>query len=262
MDPSSHFPRARSTCAIAALAVLCLLQGSYALHAEGQQRSRAEFERYREAAWAHFRKRCKDDAGEHVYGTAEDVEGFFLEHPRKKPTEAQLRDQYWLGDPYGLVLYPPAQISGYLRDLDDNDIPTLKSTIHRGYKFVETPSPSGKPGVLRYYIDGASGRVVSSAATNRRSRYMVSWRDISTERDRMYWVAGGRLRITDTSTGRLLGERIGLVFETGFGSTAGGRRPWLVAQHTACPPIRISTPMHRLFVEKVLKPGRHHENKK
>lgn len=254
--------RTRTTGVVAALVLLGLFPGSHALRAMEQQRSRAEIEKYREAAWAHFRKRCKENAGERIYGTAKDVKGFFLERPRKKPSEAQLRDQYWLGDPYGLVLYPPAQISGYLRDLDDKDLPTLKSTAHLGYRFVETPSPSEKSKVLRYYIDRTSGRIVSRSDTDRRSRYMVSWRDISTKRDRMYWVAGGRLLITDTSTGRLLGERVGYVFETGFGSTTGGRRPWLVAQHTACPPIRINAPMDRLFVEKVLKPSRHEHRTK
>jgi hypothetical protein len=61
-------------------------------------------------------------------------------------------------------------------------------------------------------------------------------------------------------SGELLGERVGYVFEAGFGSTSAGRRPWLFAQRNACPPIPMNAAIDRVFVEKVLKPKREMPN--
>ena len=41
---------------------------------EQEFKTREEFGRYREAAWAHFNKRCKEDAKETIYRVVEDVQ--------------------------------------------------------------------------------------------------------------------------------------------------------------------------------------------
>jgi hypothetical protein len=76
--------RARAVGMVTAIALLALLPGNYVLRAMEQERSRADFEKYREAAWAHFRKRCKEDAGEKIYRVVEGVEGIFLRKPRNR----------------------------------------------------------------------------------------------------------------------------------------------------------------------------------
>ena len=244
--------RGKVTAGVVVALAFSVLPGINAKEAIERKLAQAESAKYREAAWAHFRKRCKEKAGEKISQVIEDVEGIYLQRPREKPKESDLRDQYWMGDPYGLVLYPPAEISQYLRDLDSNGIPTVKSTEHGGFRFVETPSVG--PGFLRHEIDDVGGKVVTLHSDIRHSRYEVSWEDISISEDRKYWVAGGRLKVLDLSTNEVLGERVGYVIETSFGSTAGGRRPWLIAQRNACPPIRRNAAVDRLFVQKVLKP--------
>jgi len=211
-----------------------------------------EQQKYREAAWSHFRKLCNENAGEKIYRTVENVEGIFLERPRTKPSEFDLRDQHWMGDPYGLVMYPPAEIARYLNFLDPKGIPTKRKTARQGFKYVITRQSDGK--YLAHRLDPANENLVSTRAAMQPSRYAITWRDVSTDEDRKYWVAGGQLRIIDVVTADVLGERIGYVLDSGFGSTAGGRVPWLIARRNACPPIERNVAKDRLFVEQVLKP--------
>lgn len=219
-----------------------------------QFKTREEQIRYREAALDHFRTVCREKAGEIVHRVVENVDGILLKTPQRRPSDFSLRDQYWKADWYGVVLYPPAEISRYLFDLDDNSIPTVIPTSRSGYAFVETPNSNGS-GFVVHRRGTNRDSVVAEVSQTRRSRYGVVREDISTERDRSYWVAGGRLAVIDLSTGSVLGERIGYVLEAGFGSTAGGRRPWLIAQRNACPPIPRNAAIDRLFVQKVLRPA-------
>jgi hypothetical protein len=255
-----RLPRARLRKVGAATMVLAMFGIPSAIYMQqsiAQERTaaarRTEQQRFREAAWAHFRKRCAENAGEKIYRTANDVKGIYLLKPRSEPSEWDLKDQYWMGDLYGLVLYPPAEISRYLSDLDDNDISTKKRTSRPGFGFVEALNPRGS-GFFVHRLGSSRDKIVTETAETRQSRYAVTRDDISTKEDRSYWVAGGRLAVTDLMTGEVLGERIGYVLEPGFGSTSGGRRPWLLAQNVACPPIKRNAAIDRLFVQKVLRP--------
>lgn len=250
--------RMKTIAIAAALALLGVTPGTYASRTLEQYRSRAEFENYRKAAWAHFKKRCAEDAGEKIIQTVDDVHGIFLERPRQRPTEAQLQDQYWMGDPYALVVYPPVEISRYLYDLDQRGLSTTRRTSRRGFDYVVVPQKNGK--FLEYRLDRTNDHFITKELDTQPSRYSVTWQDISTQEDRKYWVAGGRLQVFDRQSNKLLGERIGYVFEQGFGATGGGRRPWLIAQHNACPPIQRNVAMDRLFVDKVLRRGNGGQN--
>ena len=243
--------------AVVMIVVLAVLPCVHANDVEipKQTRTPEEFAKYREAARAHFQKRCKENAGEKIHRTIEDVEGIFLAKPRKRPTELDLKDQHWMGDPYGIVLYPPAEISRYLSYLDDNDISTTKRTLRPGYAFVEVPSANGSE-FIRHRLGGTRDKTASERSVVRQSRYAVIRDDISTREDRTYWVGGGRLAVVDLSTNEVLGERIGYVLEPGFGSTAGARRPWLFAEGVACPTIKRNVAIDRLFVQKILRPSR------
>jgi len=137
--------------------------------------------------------------------------------------------------------------------LNSNDFPTVKDTDRRGYRFVETPNPKGE-GFLRYRLSNDNEKLEHEEIGMLESRYMVRQEDISTSEDRSFWVAGNRLSIIDMKSRQVLGERVGYVFESGFGSISGGRRPWLIAQDNACPPIARNSPINRLFLEKVLIP--------
>ena len=225
-----------------------------------QFRNEEELKKYREAAVGHFHKRCRENAGEKIYRTVPNVQGAFLERPRTGPTDSSLRDQYWMGDPYGLVLYPPAEISRYLNYLDEKGIPTKRKTARLGFQYVVIQRSRGE--YIQYRLQAGSDELLTTVLGAQPSRYSVTWQDISTEEDRKYWVAGGRLQVIELETRHVLGERIGYVFESGFGSTAGGRVPWLIARRNACPPIERNVAKDRLFVEKVLRPSKDESNGK
>ena len=251
--------RTRTVGVVTAVALLGLLPGNYVLRAMEQTRSRTEFEKYREAA--HFKKRCDTRAGELINRTVKDVDGVLLLRPRKAATEGNLRDQYWMGDPYGHdSMRPDSEIRNYLRYLNENDVPVIRPTSHPGYRYVETASPQGV--FMRFELSKDGKRIVGHPIDKASSKYAVTWEDISTQEDRQFWVAGGRLQVIVPDTGEILGERVGYLIEPQFGSQRGGRRPWLHARLTAsefaaCPPFRAKSllPINRLFVEKVLKPA-------
>ena len=193
MVPISHLSRAKLVGVVTALAVLGFLLGGYLLRVIEQYRLRAEFENFREVAWAHFKKRCAESAGERIIQTVDGVQSIFLERPRQRPREAQLRDQYWMGDPYGLVLYPPVEISRYLSYVDEDGYSRTKRTSRPGFDYVVVPQENGK--FLRYRLDETRNGFITTQLDSQPSRYSVTWQDISTREDRKYWVAGGRLQV-------------------------------------------------------------------
>ena len=204
------------------------------------------------SAWAHFKKRCMENAGEKITRSVVAPESIFIRNPRTTlPHSPQLTDQYWMGDPYALTT-AEGELSNYLHDLDDNDRGTRRRTPRSGFAFVETPNSAG-PGVLVHRLDDDRWRIVSEVSTQRRSRYAVERQDISTAEDRSHWVAGGRLAVIDLSTNEVLGERIGYVWDPGMGRGNGWTPAWMWAQPWSCPRIRREASPDRLFVEKVLR---------
>jgi hypothetical protein len=144
----------------------------------------------------------------------------------------------------------------FLADLDKNGIAVNRRTQHKGYDFVEVLRADGR--VARYRRDDPTKPPTEQDSVASLAQYGVSWEDISTDEDRRYWVAGGKLQIIDLRSNEVLAERIGYLFEAGFGSTSGGRRPWVYARlfysEQACPAFRRHAHINRMFVEKVLAP--------
>ena len=203
-------------------------------------------------ARAYFQKMCDEKSGERINQVVDGVEGIFLQRPREKPTDSNLRDQYWMGDPYGFVMYPPVEIARYLQFLDKDNIPTRKRTARAGYEYVVVPRGEG---YVSYRLAADKERLVPEVLDRQPSRYAVLWEDISTREDRSHWVAGSRLTVREISRGRVLGERTAYVFDSALGSTQGARKPWLIARYKdACPPKKRGVATDRLFVEKVLRP--------
>jgi len=217
---------------------------------------------YRKAAWAHFKKRCDENAGEKIYKIAQNVDGIFLMKPRPKATQDQLRDQYWMGDPYGYRHSMPWQFP-FLWDLNERGGSTTTRTERRGFDFVEVPQPDSanqfKEPVLHFTLNRESRKLVEKSVSTRQSVYGIVWEDTSTREDRSYWVAGSKFQVVDLRSNEVMAERIGYLIESGFGSTGygGGRDAWDAATVTgsACPPFERHALVDRLFVEKVLKPS-------
>lgn len=229
---------------------------------------------YREAAWAHFRKQCKENARETILQEMPDVDGIFLAKPRTKPTEKELRDQFWMGDPYGYsnyeALYP---IATYLFPRSGRTISGIRFSPIAGFKFVEVEiADAGRskeqPRFLRYELESILVRNLSTGKPEKRtepqstpvaklrSKYGVTWEDISSPEDRRFWVAGSRLEVYEIQTKRVVGERIGYVIEPRFGDLSKGRRPWLAVgriKAAFCPSFENYSHKNKEFVAKVLK---------
>lgn len=248
------------------VAALSILPGIAAKDAIERKVAQADIETYRLEAWAHFEKRCAADAGEKIYRTIENVKGLLLLKPRQQATDVQLRDQYWRGDPYGHdSIVPDSEIRNFIGYLNDRNVATKTPTSRPGYQFVETKNPGG--GYTRFQLSATGQEFKQTSVAEPESLYGITWTDISTDEDRKYWVAGGRLQVVKLATNEVLGERIGFLLEPGFGSIAGGRVPWgharfMSSNRAACPPFqpRSLVPINRLFVEKVLVPARRGSN--
>ena len=194
-------------------------------------------EAYAKAAWAYFKNKCVTEAGEKIYKTFTGVKSVLIVKPLPPATDKDHFDQFWYGDPYSL----PATSNRVVRAAGLLTLGSRKdSHIYRGLQFVEFRDDTG--GKLQY-------RKVSSPQDHNDfyveniekpiSSYGVSWDDISTPEDRKYWIAGSRLRVIDLASNSTIAERIGYFIEAGFGSNAGGRRPWLTSRgpQTTCPPL-------------------------
>ena len=252
-----RFLRARAIGVVIALALLGFVPGNYILRAVEQRHPRVEFEKYREAAWAHFRKRCKENAGEKIFNVVPNVKGIFLDKPRRRPRQSDLRNRNWKGDPYGLDYYGDAEIVTYLYRLNEKGVPTTGPGVRGSYDFVETRDPNSH--LFVRFVRSGKDRISSELVKTRSSRYEITWEDISSAEDRKYWIAGGKLRVIDGATNAVLGQRIGYLIDPGFGSTSGARVPWLHARlhasESTCPPVQPNAATNRLFVEKVLIPS-------
>ena len=235
---------------VKALCTLMVLGIFYGPMVPGALRTHEHQQRYAKAK-ALFDERCKT-AGEKIYRTVEDVEGVLLTNLR--PSNISDRSQYEADDQYGHNVGGEEYVRYYLIGGSD-----LKSR----YKYVEAVSekqkmrfttPLSAEKSYEYWVKGGGTVGIESKAVDSfTSLYAIEWKDVSTKEDRDFWVAGGALRITDRKTGETLGERVGYLLETGFGSTAGQRSPWSWARYYAasCPSLNEH---NRIFVEKVLKP--------
>lgn len=225
----------------------------------------------KQAAIDHYMKRCKQDAGEKIVQVVHNVEGIFIAKPRMKASELNLNDQFWMGDPYGYSEYEAAHpAAAYLFDRSGKTITSLELTPIKGYPFVEIVNPSyvkdnGEAKYLRYTLkltevrdgDKVERRLKSVAepVDRLKSRYAITWDDISTTDDRRVWVAGGKLRIVEISSNKTIAERVGYVIDPLLGQSGGGRVIWRhvnFIKGAFCPPFEADYDKNKEFVAKVL----------
>jgi len=212
---------------------------------------------YAEEAWAHFRKLCAEKAGEKIYRQQAGIRSVVVIKALPPAKESDLYDQFWDGDPYSASATSQRSIHA-AGSLVYPNAPLSRNTVGIGLDFVEfdVGSISGsKTGVLHVAYDSLKRDYSVKETSKAVSRFALKWEDISTQRDRAYWVAGSRLSVIDLSENRLVAERVGFFIEAGFGSTAGNRRPWLASKGptTTCPEAHDWA--DRWFVIKALRPN-------
>lgn len=230
-----------------------------------------------EVARTLFQQRCAV-AGERILRTVKDVDGVLL--LKLRPETINYSNQFSLDDPYGRDFSGADYIVSFLRA--HHELPVIMARLgghaftprkQMGYAYVDAINPAdGKrhrytavieqPGKTdsRYIIDYARVSMTSEPLNDAPPRYGVTFDDISTAEDRKYWIAGSSLKVLDLLNNEVIAERIGYMMDLGQGKIGGGRSPWLIAAHHACPAFKGENPavpqggQTDLFVEKVLLP--------
>ena len=264
----------RSRRLIMAAAIVALLMGLLAL-------GLGETINYRlKLSWARakFEKRCTA-AGEKILKTVPGVHAIYLTGDRlslQSPSDEA--DQNWRGaglprESTGLdyvasfLLYDNQASVQLMRQLGPSPRETqgsMRPTSTRGYLYVVTKEDG------RFYQYSLEAGASSEAKGSRPSRplhralfvgelprYQVDVEDWSTAEDRRYWIAGTRMRISDRETGELLGERLEVSLEPGFGSKVGFRQPWTNAEQCMFPGRESGdSGLIRYFTQKILVPAK------
>lgn len=215
-----------------------------------------EREAYAREAWAYFKKKCNENAGQKIFKTFTDVKSVLVTKSLPPAVERDLYDQFWYGDPYSLALEGKNRTQIVAERLIANvRLKKDPPNEEQGFEFVEVKAgeqyerlfPLPNPPFVR-----------KDTVTISSSRFGVAWEDISTPEDRKNWVAASRLRVVDLTDNSVVAERIGYLIEPGFGATGGARRPWLTARgpSTTCPPLLNGDFEDRWFIFKALRPSK------
>ncbi|MDP3092117.1 MAG: hypothetical protein Q8N04_15695 [Nitrospira sp.] len=206
----------------------------------------------------YFEHLCKTEAGEFIYKTVENVEGFHLMRPRKRATDYEMEHLYGLEAPYVEVhgeYHSPEEyfVQPHLGKYQFLEVPLAKSqdaSSYRRYYRDENAHP-GKD-----YQTAINGRfvrvpyiVAEKEAQSLNSKYGVTWRGITRPHDRDLGIAGSELIVLNLETNEILAVR------RGFKRTGGVRNLtgiwWLAGQ--TCP--KLSDRPDHWFIRDVLKPA-------
>ena len=155
----------------------------------------------------YFHHLCKTEAGEFIYKTVENVEGFYFMRPPKRPSDDDLMDRYKLEDPYTERYFQ-------LRRADPRERATkFVNPPWYLYKYVEEPTHTGywnsstirEPyALLSGYVQGQASMNLSPTETLR-SAYGYIWRGVSRPHDRELSIAGSEVLVVDISSQQTLG---------------------------------------------------------
>jgi hypothetical protein len=169
----------------------------------------------------YFEHLCRNEAGEFIFKTADNVDGVFQLRPRKVYSEAEWQHLYAMEDPYGYYVGENEDLGQhYVSPLLYSyfEIPVHGRRIHgAGMRAVLHPSVSADPpagsSIARYYgydnWNAPTNPLKLEYSTKRKARYGFTWRGIKRPHDRELGIAGGELIVLDLDTTEILGLRRG-----------------------------------------------------
>jgi len=211
-------------------------------------------------AQEYFDHLCKNEAGEFIFKTVENVEGIYQMRPRERVFDEYMQHLYAMEDPYG---YNDAEAM----------MPEFAYVNPKGYRYFETsvqfePKPvrgkqfrdqsiDVKPDASARYVrfsgyDGhAEVTMKKEYATTRASRYGYAWRGISRPHDREFAIAGGELIVLDLETNEILAVKRGFIRTGGVRNLTGIW--WPNGQICRSDPDRVKIFPTYEFIRKVLR---------
>jgi hypothetical protein len=149
----------------------------------------------------YFHHLCKTQAGEFIYRTAENVDGFQFMRPPKRPTDQDLKDRYNLEAP---EIERPFQL---MRDTPAARAALFVNPPWNRYKFVEELSFNTERGAeyrrSSGYRQGESD-MNTAVVSERESVYGITWRGVRRHPDRELSIAGGEWIVLDLTSGQVL----------------------------------------------------------
>ena len=206
----------------------------------------------------YFEHLCKTEAGEFIFKSIENVEGFYLMRPRKKATDYEMQHLYGLEAPYLEVhgeYYSPEEyfVQPHMGKYQFLEVPLAKSHDTSSYRRYYRDD-NAHPG--KQYQTAINGKavfvpyVVAEAQTDTlKSNYGVTWRGITRPHDRDLGIAGSELIVLNFETNEILAVRRGYKRTGGVRNLTG---VWWLAGQT-CPKL-TERPDH-WFIRDVLKPA-------
>jgi hypothetical protein len=166
----------------------------------------------------YFEHLCKNEAGEFIFKTVDNVEGIRLLRPREPADDYMFQDLYAMEDPYG-------------HWQGDAEEPGFQFVGPSKYAYIETPlrrsirkttlkefrhsslytSPAAGQTLERYvgYNKRSRKSLQLEYDSRPKSRYAITWRGIKRPNDREMGIAGGELIALDLDTNEVLGVRRG-----------------------------------------------------
>ena len=206
----------------------------------------------------YFDRLCKNEAGEFIYKTVENVEGLYLMRMRQRVFDDHMQHLYAMEDPYGYTDWEAREPQTVFVD-----------PPYRSYSYIETPLPQlvqAKNPAARYRrftrLVEDSSRIVEEHTAEISSRYGYTWRGISRPHDRALGIAGGELIVLDLQTKEVLGVRRGYIRSGNVKNSPTGIW-WLTGE--VCPNFGRQNNRPKdgdfsyWFISKVLKPAKAEE---
>lgn len=211
----------------------------------------------------YFDHLCKNEAGEFIYRTVENVEGLYMMRLRESAKNDYLLEHlYAMEDPYGLAVgvrdspqdYFVQPVIGKYQYLE---IPLLQISKaewggpYRRYYRDENAYPGSQfPTAINGHFIRVPYIVAMTDIPKTKSRYGYTWRGISRPHDRELGIAGGELIVLDLQTNEVLGVRRSFV-RSGFVRNNLTGVWWLTAGKCS----KESLKMDSQFINEVLKPA-------
>jgi len=202
---------------------------------------------------------CRNEAGEFIFKTADNVEGLYQIRPRRKYSDGEWMHLYALEDPYGYwigewdmpgfeIVQPdlwkffeihPSARRRYGLDMVEFFHPTV---------LADTP-PGATIARFSGYNNSSRRSMVLEFDTKPRARYGYTWRGVKRPMDREMGIAGGELIVLDLQTMEVMGVRRGYnVWNRGWTGRMCPRYGYIGGQDKA-------TTFTAWFVAKVARPS-------
>lgn len=200
----------------------------------------------------YFEHLCKTEAGEFIFKTVGNVEGFYFMRPPRRPTEWDLEDRFKLEAP---------EIERTFQLLRESSVERGKIFVSppwANYTYVEEPI-RGVGNAVSYvrisgYRHGVSTMKVEPVS-ELKSRYALTWRGVKRPSDRELAIAGSEWIVSDLKTNEVLALRRDYA-RTGFTRNSREGIYWLNA--SGCPNVLPRDNLSRrfsVFVSKSLIPA-------